>query len=84
MKATIRQLRGRLRWLLIGSSRWSLTPSMTKEIPTHIKTALVGSSQTLWIGNGGLLLGRWQAIFFAEFDGPRTREIHIKIVPDRA
>ena len=51
---------------------------------SHIKTALVGSSQTLWIGNGGLLLGRWQAIFFAEFDGPRTREIRIKIVPDRA
>jgi secondary thiamine-phosphate synthase enzyme len=51
---------------------------------SHIKTALVGSSQTLWIENGQLLLGRWQAIFFAEFDGPRTRELRIKIVPDRA
>jgi len=51
---------------------------------SHIKTALVGLSQTLWIENGELLLGRWQAIFFAEFDGPRTRELRIKIVPDRA
>ncbi len=51
---------------------------------SHIKTALVGSSQTLWVENGKLSLGRWQAIFFAEFDGPRTRELRIKIVPDRA
>jgi secondary thiamine-phosphate synthase enzyme len=51
---------------------------------SHIKTALVGSSQTLWIENGKLSLGRWQAIFFAEFDGPRTRELRIKIVSDRA
>jgi secondary thiamine-phosphate synthase enzyme len=51
---------------------------------SHIKTALVGSSQTLWMEGGKLLLGRWQAIFFAELDGPRTRELLIKIVPDRA
>jgi secondary thiamine-phosphate synthase enzyme len=51
---------------------------------SHIKTALIGSSQTLFIENGHLALGRWQSIFFAEFDGPRTRELRIKIVPDRA
>jgi len=49
---------------------------------SHIKTALVGSSETVWIENGRLVLGRWQAIFFAEFDGPRTRELRVKIVPD--
>ena len=38
---------------------------------SHIKTALVGSSETVWIENGRPLLGRWQMIFFAEFDGPR-------------
>jgi secondary thiamine-phosphate synthase enzyme len=48
----------------------------------HIKTALVGSSETLWIENGKLALGRWQAIFLAEFDGPRVRELRVKIVPD--
>ena len=49
---------------------------------SHIKTALVGSSETVWIADGKLALGRWQAIFFAEFDGPRSRELHLKIVPD--
>jgi len=50
---------------------------------SHIKTALVGSSETIFVENGRLALGRWQAVFFAEFDGPRTRELRVKIVPDR-
>jgi secondary thiamine-phosphate synthase enzyme len=49
---------------------------------SHIKTALVGSSQTVWIVAGRLALGRWQRIFFAEFDGPRSRELRMKVVPD--
>jgi secondary thiamine-phosphate synthase enzyme len=51
---------------------------------SHIKATLVGSSQSVWIEGGQLQLGRWQAIFFCEFDGPRNREIHVKIVPDPA
>jgi secondary thiamine-phosphate synthase enzyme len=51
---------------------------------SHIKTALVGSSETVWIENGRLALGRWQQIFFAEFDGPRSRELHLKILSDPA
>ncbi|MGH9563356.1 MAG: secondary thiamine-phosphate synthase enzyme YjbQ [Terracidiphilus sp.] len=49
---------------------------------SHIKTALANSSASVWIENGRLVLGHWQAIFFAEFDGPRTRELRIKIVRD--
>ena len=49
---------------------------------SHIKTALAGSSHTVWIAAGKLVLGRWQRIFFAEFDGPRSRELRVKIVPD--
>jgi secondary thiamine-phosphate synthase enzyme len=49
---------------------------------SHIKTALIGSSESVWIENSRLVLGRWQSIFFAEFDGPRTRELRIKIVRD--
>src|SRR5690348_15684310 len=49
---------------------------------SHIKTAIIGSSETVWIENNRLALGRWQAVFFAEFDGPRTRELRVKIVPD--
>lgn len=51
---------------------------------SHIKTALVGSSEIVWIESGRVTLGRWQQIFFAEFDGPRARELRIKIVPDPA
>jgi secondary thiamine-phosphate synthase enzyme len=49
---------------------------------SHIKTALVGTSATLFISGGQLELGRWQGIFFCEFDGPRTRRLRVKIVPD--
>jgi secondary thiamine-phosphate synthase enzyme len=49
---------------------------------SHIKTALVGSSETLFVEAGKLALGRWQQIFFAEFDGPRSRELRVKIVAD--
>ncbi|SRR5712692_4741720 len=49
---------------------------------SHIKSSLVGVSQSVLIGGGRLLLGRWQAIFFCEFDGPRHREVHLKIHPD--
>ena len=48
----------------------------------HIKTALVGTSATIFITGGQLELGRWQGIFFAEFDGPRTRRLRVKILPD--
>ena len=49
---------------------------------SHIKSSLVGVSQSVLIEGGRLLLGRWQAIFFCEFDGPRHREVHLKIQPD--
>jgi len=44
----------------------------------HIKSALMGSSRTLFIEGGKISLGSWQGIFLCEFDGPRTREIWIK------
>lgn len=47
----------------------------------HIKTALVGSSEMVIIENGSLVLGTWQSIFFCEFDGPRSRKVHVQILP---
>jgi secondary thiamine-phosphate synthase enzyme len=49
--------------------------------PAHILSGLVGASETLIIENGEPLLGTWQGIFFCEFDGPRQRRVHLKIVP---
>ena len=48
----------------------------------HIKSAIVGVSETVFIERSQLALGRWQGIFFCEFDGPRDRRIRLKIVPD--
>jgi secondary thiamine-phosphate synthase enzyme len=49
---------------------------------SHIKAALIGTSATVFISSGALELGRWQGIFFCEFDGPRDRQLRIKIVAD--
>lgn len=48
----------------------------------HVKTALAGPSQALIIEGGRLVLGTWQAVFFCEFDGPRSRKVAVKIVQD--
>ncbi len=45
----------------------------------HIKASLLGSSVRVIIKDGQLLLGIWQAIFFCEFDGPRTRKFYVQI-----
>ena len=46
----------------------------------HLKASAVGSSETLIIENGRLLLGTWQSIYFTEFDGPRSRKFYVKII----
>jgi secondary thiamine-phosphate synthase enzyme len=46
----------------------------------HIKSSLVGSSVTVPFENGKLLLGRWQAIYLCEFDGPRERKVVVKVI----
>jgi secondary thiamine-phosphate synthase enzyme len=47
----------------------------------HVKSTLVGPSQTVFIKDGRLALGSWQGLYFCEFDGPRTRKLWIKIIP---
>ena len=47
---------------------------------SHVKTSLVGNSATVLIEQGDLVLGRWQGIYFCEFDGPRERELYVKLV----
>ena len=46
----------------------------------HVKTSLVGNSVTVVVSNGKLDLGKWQGIQFCEFDGPRDRELYVKIM----
>jgi len=46
----------------------------------HIKVSLTGSSETVPVEEGNLLLGTWQSIFFCEFDGPRNRRYLVKVM----
>lgn len=48
--------------------------------PAHMKASMVGASVTVPIEDGRLALGRWQGIYFCEFDGPRTRQFHVQVL----
>ncbi len=48
---------------------------------SHIKSSLVGASEMVIIEKGRLVLGTWQGIYFTEFDGPRSRDLFLKIIP---
>jgi secondary thiamine-phosphate synthase enzyme len=52
--------------------------------PAHIKSVLVGGAVTIAVSDGTLDLGRWQGVYFAEFDGPRTRNATITVIGDGA
>ena len=47
--------------------------------PAHVKTSLMGAAETVLVSGARLVLGTWQRIFFCEFDGPRSRKLHLQI-----
>ncbi|MCE9591898.1 MAG: secondary thiamine-phosphate synthase enzyme YjbQ [Planctomycetes bacterium] len=47
----------------------------------HVKASMMGSSVTVLIDEGKLMLGKWQGVWFCEFDGPRTREVWVRVTP---
>jgi len=49
----------------------------------HIKSVLVGCTQMIPVENGRLALGRWQGVFFCEFDGPRERRCLVTVIGDK-
>jgi secondary thiamine-phosphate synthase enzyme len=48
--------------------------------PAHIKASLIGPSLAVFVQSGRLVLGTWQGIFFCEFDGPRNRQVYVKVL----
>ena len=46
----------------------------------HIKSSLTGVSETIIVTEGRMLLGTWQSIYFSDYDGPRNRKFHVKII----
>ena len=51
---------------------------------SHLKASVIGSSATIIVREGRLLLGTWQGIYFCEFDGPRTRRFYVEIMEANA
>ena len=49
---------------------------------SHLQASTMGFSHFVFVSGGRLVLGRWQAIYLAEFDGPRTREVLVKVLRD--
>lgn len=49
---------------------------------SHLQASAMGFSQFVFVERGQLVLGRWQTIYLAEFDGPRTRRVLVKVVRD--
>lgn len=48
----------------------------------HLKASFVGTDQMILVDQGAQLLGRWQSVFFCEFDGPRTRQLYLRTEGD--
>lgn len=46
----------------------------------HMKSSLIGVSETMLLSNGQLIVGMWQSVYFCEFDGPRTRTFYVKVI----
>jgi secondary thiamine-phosphate synthase enzyme len=61
--------------------RWQHVEEGEENAPTHIRASLMGPSVTIPLRDDGTLaLGTWQGIFFCEFDGPRTRSVHVSVL----
>jgi secondary thiamine-phosphate synthase enzyme len=48
--------------------------------PAHVKSTMVGPSEFIAVESGALVLGTWQGVFFCEFDGPRNRKVHVRLM----
>lgn len=46
----------------------------------HLKSSVIGASESIPVSGGELALGTWQGIYFCEFDGPRTRRFYVQVV----
>ena len=48
--------------------------------PAHIRSSIIGNTVQVFVDRGELVLGTWQGIYFCEFDGPRSRKVHVKVI----
>jgi len=65
---------------LIPKGKGYLHDRIDDNAHSHLRSVVLGSSVTVPIEKGDLVLGTWQSIFFVECDGPRRREIYVKVI----
>ncbi len=65
---------------LIPKGKGYLHDRIDNNAHAHLRSVVLGSSVTIPIEKGGLTLGTWQSIFFVECDGPRRREVYVKVI----
>lgn len=65
---------------LIPKGKGYLHDRIDNNAHSHLRSVVLGSSVTIPIEEGNLALGTWQSIFFAECDGPRRREVYVKVI----
>lgn len=80
--ATTQDVRDEIRRLVPTRVDFEHTYDTPADAAGHIKSTLVGTSLSLIIMGGELLLGGSQGILFCEFDGPRTREVHLRMMKE--
>jgi secondary thiamine-phosphate synthase enzyme len=82
--AVARDVEAALECIVDESWEWEHTQEEGDRNPwSHVRAALTASSLTIPLRDGELALGRLQALFFCEFDGPRSRSLYVTIVSER-
>ena len=66
-----------------GSCACLIISGEAKAAPFNVGTAMVGASATMIVHKGAGVLGTWQGVFFCEFDGPRTRTVHVQVIGEK-
>jgi secondary thiamine-phosphate synthase enzyme len=79
--AVARDFESALERIVPGDWPWQHVEEGEENAPTHIRAAFMGPSVVVpFDAVGALALGTWQGIFFCEFDGPRTRSVHVSVL----
>jgi secondary thiamine-phosphate synthase enzyme len=69
--------------ILIPQNKSYVHDRIDSNAHSHLRAVLLGTSETIPIEDGHLVLGTWQGIFFVELDGPRNRTVNVKIIGSR-
>ena len=79
--------------MILSSHKFDIDSKLNRMVPrgegythpegnsdSHIKSSIIGTTLSLIVEKGSLVLGTWQGIYFCEFDGPRDRMIYVKTI----